>query len=170
MKEIITHQGSYDGNNEAADSYLELLTNDLIQARMTLSTVLDYQKYLFIFDGLSITLNELFITSLNYIKRFRRPLGPRKLLNNLELLEQCLALISLTSDGSLEKARKYYQLTSIPLNDLLDKHLQGKVYTMMQCIALVRLFYLETENDPAKEKEFQNQLIRLKYMFEIQSK
>ena len=40
---------------------------------------------------------------------------------------------------------------------------------MIQCVTLVKLHYLGSENDPARYKEMQNQLVRLKYLFEPSS-
>ena len=68
-------------------------------------------------DGLSASLNELCIASLHFVKRFAWPVGPRKLDNNVELLEQCLALVSLTNNsGSLDRARTYYELSKLSIS------------------------------------------------------
>lgn len=88
-----------------------------MQIRSLMERCLAYQKYLFVMDGLAASLSELSVASVCYIKRFEWPTGPRKLLNNLDLLEQCLALITIPNNpASLEKARKYYELTKLSIS------------------------------------------------------
>jgi hypothetical protein len=51
----------------------------------------------------------------------------------------------------------------------MENGFEGQRFSLLQCQFLVKLKYLGMENNPSQYKELQNQLVRLKYLFEEKS-
>lgn len=136
----------------------------------TIDEWFDTAPYAFVMDGLAATIQSVMINNIRYLKHLERG-GVRKLLANVEAMEQVIAIVSTSKAERFEKVREYYRLVLLDgdgLMSVLSDPKQAHRFTLPEYQGLLQVKYGQS-GDPERTKELSNQLVRLKYLFEESS-
>ncbi len=156
------------------DPYVSALTADLQSLAMILTDWFPVSKYLFLFDGLAVTIDLILVNNSQYIKALN-PAGCRKLVTNVTALVQLLTQILPPKEAVLLLATEYYRLAKFKADDLMPEiKARGDRFSYMQYRALVHAAYrdelMQEDEEAVKEakKRYANHLTTLKYLTETQ--
>lgn len=97
------------------DPYIVSLNQDLSTAEEIMTHTLPTSKVRFVFDGLSILIAHMIISNFRYIKKVNEN-GIKKMILNLQALQQNLTNFALTFESIMDHVKDYYELFLLPLN------------------------------------------------------
>jgi hypothetical protein len=134
---------------------------------------IDKPTFNFIFSGLPVHVEHLLVHNVKYIRGpiSKRDPRLRVLGENLRALEQIIQAVSEgggdTMGGGFKRARAYYDLlgmSTVQMMQVLEETKDHPAFTLSEYQAILKLHYSGGNEDD--DKEYLNQLVRLKYLLE----
>ncbi|XP_023930065.1 exocyst complex component 4 [Lingula anatina] len=142
------------------DANVLKLNKDLTGIEEAMSQSLQPRKFMYIFDGLGHLIATLLISSAQFLTRINEN-GIKKMCRNIFAMQQNLSNITSSREVDLDRARQYYELLHLSLEEILTSIVeQGPQFSELE---YTHIFSLRQRSRPGSDpKVFKGKLDKLK--------